>query len=336
MKLDAVVRTVRGALELYGIEESATIELVKYRENYVFRVNSESGDFAVRLHRAGYRNDAEIRTELDYLHALARQGLNVPEVVPTLTGALMCTVTAEDGTNFQLDVERWLQGTHPLGDIGEGLDGTSNLTPETFRALGELVGALHTMTAGIGHLPGFQRGAWNAAGLLGDDALWGDPLALEELAEGDKHLLLTAMAQLRRALVSMDTSAENYGIIHADLTPENILVQDGRLILIDFDDFGEGWHLFDLATILFFYLPHPQYWAYRQALIDGYTSVRNPGEGFLDAWDTMLLARGLTYLGWAADRKGDAEATFIAQNVVPVVLTLARNYVSVEHSSSRP
>ncbi|NKX49165.1 phosphotransferase, partial [Arthrobacter deserti] len=143
MNLDAAIRTVRSGLELYGFGETAALELVKYRENYVFRLTAGTGEgYAVRLHRAGYRQDAEIRTEMAYLHALAGRGLSVPEPVPALDGGLMSTVTAEDGTVFQLDVLRWIEGAHPLGDITEALAGESSLGPEVFRKLGVLAAEL--------------------------------------------------------------------------------------------------------------------------------------------------------------------------------------------------
>jgi hypothetical protein len=36
---------------------------------------------------------------------------------------------------------------------------------------------------------------------------------------------------------------EVYGVIHADSTPDNILVSGEEFMLIDVDDFGEGWRL---------------------------------------------------------------------------------------------
>jgi Ser/Thr protein kinase RdoA (MazF antagonist) len=329
MNEDAAIRAVRSALELYGFGTAAAIELVKYRENYVFRLSTPTGEsYAVRLHRAGYRSDAEIRTELAYLHALAADGLNVPDVVPTLGGDLMCTVTAEDGTAFQLDVQRWMEAARPLGDVTEALAGESSLDAEVFRELGILAAELHNRTSAIGRLPGFRRRAWDAEGLVGGSPLWGDPLAVAELNGEESDLLATAMARLKCELEALGTAPESYGVIHADLTPENVLVQDGRLVMIDFDDFGEGWHLFDLATVLFFYQPHPRYEAYRQSLLEGYRSVRTPAAGFLDHWEAMLLARGLTYLGWAAERRGDEAAEYIVGHVVPLVLDLAGRYSS--------
>ena len=329
MKTEEAIRALRGALTLYGFEESSRIELIKYRENYVFRLTRETGDsYAMRLHRAGYRTDDEIRTELAYLQVLGEQGLSVPEVVPTLGGEPMCRVQAEDGTVFQLDVQRWIDASQPLGDVAEALAGTSSLAPETFRRLGILAAELHERTTAAGRACGFQRCAWDADGLVGDAALWGDPLAVDGLGRDDAALLRSAMTRLKRELDALETSADGYGVIHADLTPENVLVQDGRLIMIDFDDFGEGWHLFDLATILFWYQPHPQYEAYSRELFAGYSSVRPLPAHSPASWEAMLLARGLTYLGWAAERSGDPEAAFIAEQVVPVVLEQARHYTS--------
>ena len=39
-------------------------------------------------------------------------------------------------------------------------------------------------------------------------------------------------------------------MIHADLVPENVLVDGDSIRLIDFDDAGFGWHHFEIATAL--------------------------------------------------------------------------------------
>ena len=105
-----------------------------------------------------------------------------------------------------------------------------------------------------------------------------------------------------------------------------MLTSPAGLRVIDFDDFGPGYFLFDLVTALFFFQPHPAYPAYREALFQGYGSVRELPPEHLELWDTLRLARGASYLGWAAAREGQDDALFIFENVLPLVLRLAADY----------
>ncbi len=64
----------------------------------------------------------------------------------------------------------------------------------------------------------------------------------------DTELLLRTRSQIREVLKGFQATSTNFGMIHADLDPANVLVQDGRVTLIDFDDAGYGWHLYELAS----------------------------------------------------------------------------------------
>lgn len=321
------VATVRGALGRYGLQENTPIEFVKYRENYVFRIRPEGEtSYAVRLHRPGYRSDSEVRCELEFLRTLRSRGVDVPDVLPTADGELLCLTEGSDGITYQIDALAWVDAAVPSGDIVEAFEGTARLSPETFRRLGVLAATFHNEATAIGVVEGFDRQAWDDEGLVGEQALWGDPCGIRELSGQNVALLNDVKRALKDELISFGVSPDRYGVIHADFTPENILVRGEEYILIDFDDFGEGWHLFGLATLLFFYLPHPKYLDYQRSAFEGYRSVRPLPEEHLKSWDAMLLSRGLTYLGWASTRRGDDTAEFIVSHLVPVVLTMARNY----------
>ena len=320
-------RIAYAAFPRYGLHD-VDLHFVKYRENYVFRAECSGEAFAVRLHRQGLHSVAEVRTELAYVDALRQRGFAVPEAVQTVDGEFICTVDDGMGGEVHVDLQRWVTGAAPLGDCGEAFDGSSPLTPEHFHQLGAMAAGLHNHTEELGRLPGFTRAAWDLEGLIGEQPLWGDPLALHVLSPAHRELLATAMARLTTALTALGTDPAVYGVIHADFTPENILVRGEELVLIDFDDFGEGWHLFELATILFFYCPHPRFTEFVDAVMAGYRTQRSLDERQLRLWAGMLLARGLTYLGWAAARPGEETSTFVAQDVAPVVLALAQDFVS--------
>jgi Ser/Thr protein kinase RdoA (MazF antagonist) len=323
----AARRIVHSALTRYGLAD-VNLHFVKYRENYVFRAECGGEEFAVRLHRPGLHSVEEVRTELAYLDALRQRGFTVPEAVPTVDGELLCTVDDGTGGAVHVDLQRWVTGAEPLGDIGEAFDGSSRLAPEDFHRLGAMAADLHNHTEQLGRLPGFTRAAWDVEGLVGEQALWGDPLALPVLTTADRALLADAVQRLTTDLTELGTDPAVYGVIHADFTPENILVRGEELVLIDFDDFGEGWHLFELATVLFFYRPHPRFPEFVDAVFAGYRTQRPLDERQLRLWPGMLLARGLTYLGWAAERPGQETSEFIAEQVVPVVLALAQDFLS--------
>ena len=71
------------------------------------------------------------------------------------------------------------------------------------------------------------------------------------------------------------TSAGDAGLIHADLHLGNALFQRGEVKLIDFDDCGTGPRLYELAVALWELRDRPDYPAYRDALLAGYSAPRD-------------------------------------------------------------
>lgn len=323
----------RLALPHFGLSADAPIHFVKLRENCVFRADDETGAVALRLHRPGYRTEEEIVAESVFIAALAQEGIPVVDPVPTVEGGHAVSVRA-GGVEVVVDAQRWVSSAEPLGSAEAAWDGSSALTPEDFEKLGRLAAKMHTASERLTATHRFLRAPWDHEGLVGSEPLWGDPRGVAGLASADMADLTDAMRAVGGVLREYGTDPSIYGAIHADFTPENILVKDGGYIVIDFDDFGEGWHMFDLATVLFFYQPHPRYRDFAAALFRGYRTerlLRDEDEALLSVF---LIARGLTYLGWASTRPETEIASFIAEEVAPVVVHQARALV-VERAGAR-
>ena len=80
-----------------------------------------------------------------------------------------------------------------------------------------------------------------------------------------------------------------FGLIHADMRLANLLVDGERTVLLDFDDSGFGWFLYDLAASLSFYETSPQVPALIRAWLTGYLEVRALKPEDIRMIDAMIL-----------------------------------------------
>jgi serine/threonine protein kinase len=56
------------------------------------------------------------------------------------------------------------------------------------------------------------------------------------LSHAQRDLLLRVRGFIARDLAGYGMHADHYGLIHADLVPENLLIDGNRACVIDFDD----------------------------------------------------------------------------------------------------
>ena len=141
-------------------------------------------------------------------------------------------------------------------------------------------------------------------GLLGDDPLWGRFWENPDLSPAQGRHLIRARDAAREILAQLEPSLD-YGLIHADLVPENVLLHNGGAQLIDFDDGGFGFRLFDLATAVNRLSREENSDTLIQAVLDGYLSERNID---LSPLPVFRAVRSFTYLAWITPRLHEADA----------------------------
>lgn len=311
----------RLALAEFGYDpEHVPLTFIKMRENTVFRADTPDGPIALRLHRPGYRSQAEVAAESEFIDVLAQRGFPVVRLVATPGGAY--TAVVSDGeTEVVADAQRWLEGATQLGDTEAEVE--QELDPKHFAQMGAIAARMHHVAEEFADTRHFAREPWDAEGMVGEQALWGDALTVPGLDAASSAQLASTRAFMVDHLAAYGTAPRVYGTIHADFTPENVLVNGDDLVVIDFDDFGEGWYLFDLATVLFWYVQHSRYAEYRAALLQGYRSERELAVEDEALLDLFIVARGYTYLGWAATRPETDTAKFLITEIVPLVVRLA-------------
>lgn len=312
--------------------DCAEIAVIKYRENAVFKIVAADGQrFALRLHRSGYHSAAELQSELQWMSALQADGIDVPLVIPTVEGELFVkAMLAANGEVVLIDLFEWIDGVQ-VGSAENGLGDNVGNIDHTYRTIGSIAARLHNH-AQTWQLPdGFARHAWDVEGLVGEQPFWGRFWELDDLTEEQRSLMRQARAIVKvelQAMASSPVHAGAYGLIHADFVPDNLMVSNGTVRLLDFDDAGFGWHLFEIATALYFIQDDPNYAVARAALIAGYRQHRALSDDALEQLPVLMMARAFTYLGWVHTRRHNEAAREITPLVIDLACTFAASFVA--------
>jgi Ser/Thr protein kinase RdoA (MazF antagonist) len=291
-------------------------------------VRSADGErFAMRVHRPDYRTDAEIRSEIEWMGALAAAGLRTPAALPTRDGELLARARAAGVPQpRQCDLFRWVSG-EPVGTLEGGVAAGREAARHSYELLGELAARVHEHGAQWKRPEGFSRPVWDADALVGEDPVFGRFWELGGLDAERLRVLFAARDRARERLEALPRTPDRWGLLHGDFLPENILMDARGPQLIDFDDCGEGWYGFELATGLFPLLRQEIFDDVLDAYLRGYRRVRALDEEGLDALPSFLMARGLSYLGWPVGRPEMEEARSLAPLLAELITAQAQRYL---------
>lgn len=320
----------RAALPLWGLSPESELTLLKYRENAVYRVLDGGEQYALRIHRFGYHTREELQSELDWMQALNASGVKTPAIIKTTDGQLVKNVCVDHVPEARMvDVLGWVEGK-PLGSIEEGASGDHDMVIANYRTVGSLMAKLHSHAQVWDKPANFKRQMWDVDGLLGDNPVWGRFWELPQLTEAQREQILIARKQAYRELQNLGQDPAYYGLIHCDFLPENLLRSDKGLHLIDFDDAGFGWHLFDIATTLFFHVNEDYFDDLFEAFIEGYRAERTLDAQHLEHLPLFLAVRAMVYLGWVHTRSEIEGVKEMTPVLIEAAMALTRQYLADE------
>ncbi len=288
------------------------VRFLKDRENAVYEVMLPGGTrAALRLHRPGYQTPRAIRSELWWMQALARAGLPVPLPVETVAGDLL-----HDAGPRVATVIGWIDGT-PLGEADVPLGGSPADKRARFRAIGGLLARMHDATDALDLPDWFERPRWDSDGLLGEAPLWGRFWDSPALTHDEQSLVLRARDAARDKLRQFAVDGD-FGLIHADVLRENVLFSGETVSIIDFDDCGHGFRIYDFATLASQNQDEPDYDALMAAAVAGYRARRGLPDRDVALLPLFVLLRRCASMGWVVDRvpPGDPGVRVYARRAV--------------------
>jgi Ser/Thr protein kinase RdoA (MazF antagonist) len=271
------------------------LSFIAHGENTTFRVDTGDARFLLRVHRPnrhgpGVDSRAAVASELAWLAALqAETDLSVPTPIragtgqwTTVAGGRVCSLLGWQNGRMQ----------------------AANPRPVHFRRLGGILARLHDHAARWAPPSGFVRMRWDWETFFGNTMEYGGVSAAGcwDLLPATVRAQFAAVARrMRTVMTHLGAEPDAFGLIHADLHLENALFDGHSVRLIDFDDCGFGYWLYDMAVPLWEYRGREDYDAILGALLDGYRDRRElPDLTHLDDFiATRDVAFGLWFAGMA-------------------------------------
>jgi Ser/Thr protein kinase RdoA (MazF antagonist) len=301
LELDVLHGMARSALNEWDLDV-AEIELETVSENTVFRVvTADAENYVLRVHRPGYHTFEELKSEHMWTKALNATGISAPVPKHARDGRDYVEVPVPGSNDSRyVGIAHWIEGI-PLASILEN-EKDETVIIDYFRQLGNFAATIHDQSSAWTIPPDFTRHALDADGLMGDTPFWGPFWESPELTVAERELVITARDNIHEILSDLGKDRESYGMIHADLHPRNVLMNGDSVSIIDFDDAGFGFHLYELAVALFYDQSLPWFPPARDALLKGYRSRRPLDQTAEELLPVFLLARALAALGWLQDR----------------------------------
>jgi Ser/Thr protein kinase RdoA (MazF antagonist) len=315
-QLGRIRRLARDALAAYpGDLKDGRLTLLRHEQNVTFRVDGGGTRHVLRISRPDLHSADTIGSEMAWLAALAREtSLRVPSPVTARDGALVVAGTHAGVPEARPCVLlRWLDGRF----LNRGL------TPDHLALIGAALGELQVHAAGwtppsgfvrprvdtltttakrvslVGPTEALGRGPWPSV----EDGERATALVRDLVSAADAGVVEDAIALVRATTATLAGRPDAAGLIHGDLHQENVLFDGPAVGVIDFDDCGWGFFLYDLAVPLSEVTLRPAYPAMRNALLEAYARRRPLPDDAGTHVDAFIVLRGLQILVWVLESR---------------------------------
>src|SRR6476620_9224525 len=288
----------RAALTAYGRDRDSPLRLLSLSENATYLV--DDGDPVVlRVHRPGYHSLEAIRSELRWMAALREQTPVVtPELIPARDGSDVVSATVA-GNTLHVDAVTFITGC--TAEEQHDVVG--------FDELGRITAAMREHVESWVAPEYFTRFTWD----------------VEAIVE-------RAAAEVGGRLTEFGSDTDRFGLIHADVRMANLMIDPDKgaasITVIDFDDCGWSWYLFDLAAVVSFIEDTPEAERMISDWLRGYLEVRDISAEHLAMIPTLVMLRRLMLTAWVASHADADAAIAFTDGYATGTARLAQRYLT--------
>ena len=218
-----------------------------------------------------------------------------------------------------------------LVDMFTFVDGTiaeDDASDISFSELGAITATLHEHVQHWQRPESFTRFRWDLDTMLGAAGRWGNWRDAPALSAADAAVIEQAERKVIERLTEYGMGSERFGLVHADLRMSNLMVQDGKITVIDFDDCGWSWYLADLGAVVSFVEDTPDAARIVDEWLAGYRSVRDIPAADLVEIPTFVMLRRLMLTAWIGTHPESGPAQTLGHRFASGTAQLAQSYLT--------
>lgn len=282
-----------AATTRYELPGGLAVRLVNLSENATYKIDAPDGRrWALRIHRDGYHSREAIASELAWLTDLRGTGVvTTPRPVKGRDGEVIQQLGHRRMPRPRnIVLFDWETGSEP--GIGEDLSAP-------FEVLGEVTARMHLHTRQWQRPSWFTRFTWDFETSLGEDkphwGRWRDGMGVDAARA---RLFGRTVDLIGKRLAAYGKGPERFGLIHCDLRLANLLIDGKAVKVIDFDDCGLGWYMYDAATPVSFYEHEPQVPDLIESWKQGYRRVIELAREDEAEIPTFVMLRRMLLVAW--------------------------------------
>lgn len=231
-------RALHEAAGLYGLGTEQFIKRGDF-ENYVFEAYRDGVPAILRLTHSSHRTEVEVRAELNWIDYLTKHGLAIPGCRVSVNGKLAEVIHVGESYFTVSAFDK--AGGHP-----PDCNNPDVWNDSLFYEWGRVTGHMHRLTSGYRVAPGQpERPNWD------EDEIYENAV---HYVKPDDGIVLERLAEVLSHLRKLPCGSDSFGMIHTDIHLGNFFVDQGRIMVFDFDDCSYMWYVHDIAIPLYYSL----------------------------------------------------------------------------------